>query len=115
MDDFTVSATSADGPDASADEGSDRLVRVTGDVDSVTAHRLRSAVAPLLGPGAKVTLDCAGIRFLDSAGLRVLLELHRTAQDEDGQLVLAAPPAVVERVLELSGVTELFTILPGFD
>lgn len=104
MDEFTVSATASE---AAAQ------VAVAGDVDLASAAGLLEAVAPLVRPGVEVTVDCAEIRFLDSAGLRVLLELNRRAQDVGGTLVLVAPSEVVTRILELAGVVRLFTVRPA--
>lgn len=104
MDEFTVSATA---PDA---EGQVARVAVRGDVDLATADRLQAAVAPLLRPRAEVVLDCAGVGFLDSTGLRVLLALNRAARADGGTLVLEAPPEAVTRVLALAGVAGLFTV-----
>jgi anti-sigma B factor antagonist len=103
MDEFTVSATSSD---ASV------LVAVAGDVDLATADRLHTAVAPLIRPQVRIDVRCADISFLDSAGLRVLLELNRQAQEAGGTLTLCAPSEVVSRTLDLAGVAELFTVMP---
>lgn len=104
MDEFTVSATASE---AAAQ------VAVAGDVDLASADGLLEAVAPLVRPGVEVAVDCAEVRFLDSAGLRVLLELNRRAQDAGGTLVLVAPSEVVTRILELAGVVQLFTVRPA--
>ncbi|NUR61628.1 MAG: STAS domain-containing protein [Catenulispora sp.] len=103
MEEFTVSAT--------ASETAAR-VAVSGDVDLAAADRLLAAVAPLIRPGAEVAVDCADVRFLDSAGLRALLELNRKAQDAGGTLALVAPSEAVSRLLELAGVAGLFTVRP---
>jgi anti-anti-sigma factor len=103
MEEFTVSATTSQ---------TTARVAVTGDVDLAAADRLLAAVAPLIRPGAEVIVDCASVRFLDSAGLRTLLELNRKAQETGGTMVLAAPSEAVSRLLELAGVTELFTVRP---
>ncbi|GAA2002167.1 STAS domain-containing protein [Catenulispora subtropica] len=103
MDEFTVSATA-----------SDSAVRATvaGDVDLATAERLREAVTSEVRPGVRVDLDCSGVSFLDSAGVRVLLELNRTAREAGGGLVLVAPSEVVVRILDLAGVAGLFALRP---
>ena len=101
MDDFSVSATV---------EGTTVHAAVRGDVDLAAADRLWRAVSPLVMPGRDVVLDCSGIGFLDSSGLRILLELDHRAEELDGRLVLTAVPAPVARVLELTGVSAVLTI-----
>jgi len=104
MDEFTVATT---------ESGTTVRVAVRGDVDLATAEELRAAVVPLIRAGREVDLDCAEIGFLDSAGLRVLLDLNRRAGDAGGELVLVGLPDIVSRVLELAGVAQMFTVRPG--
>jgi anti-anti-sigma factor len=101
MHGFSVSATVT---------GSAATVVATGDVDLATADRLRAAALPLVAPGIEVRLDCEGVDFLDSAGLRVLLELDRTARSAGATLILAAPSDPVTRTLELAGVAHVFNV-----
>jgi anti-sigma B factor antagonist len=101
VDDFSVSATV---------EGSTVRAVVKGDVDLAAADRLWRAVTPLVMPGRDIVLDCSGIGFLDSSGLRILLDLDRRAEEVAGKLILAAVPAPVARVLDLAGVSAVFTI-----
>lgn len=101
MDDFSVRAKLA---------GSTVVAAVAGDVDLAAAERLWNAVAPLIQPGRDVVLDCAGIRFLDSTGLRTLLDLDRRTTEMGGRLTLADVPPPVSRILDLAGVTGAFRI-----
>jgi len=89
------------------------LVTVTGDVDLATAERLRETVLARIEPGREVCLDCSGVQFLDSAGLRVLLEADRTARTTRASLVLAAPSDAVARTIQLAGVAEVLTVRPA--
>ncbi|MBW8804207.1 MAG: STAS domain-containing protein [Catenulisporales bacterium] len=104
MDEFTVSTTTS---------GTAVRVAVRGDVDLATAEQLQEAVSPLIRAGCEVAVDCAEIQFLDSAGLRVLLELNRRAGEAGGELVLVALSDIVSRVLDLAGVAQMFTVRPG--
>jgi anti-sigma B factor antagonist len=104
VDDFSVRATV---------EGTTVRAAVRGDVDLAAADRLWGAVSPLILPGRDVVVDCSGIGFLDSSGLRTLLDLNRRADRAGGGLVLAGVPAPVAHVLELAGVSGTFTIRDG--
>ena len=48
-------------------------------------------------------LDLPGVTFIDSSGLRVLVEAHQLRIERGTRLVLRAPSAPVQRLLEISG------------
>ena len=57
-------------------------------------------------PGADITLDISGLRYISSAGLRVILRLFKSTK---GLRLVNASPEVYE-VFDLSGFTELMEI-----
>jgi anti-sigma B factor antagonist len=75
---------------------------VAGEIDGNTSPVLAAA---LLGKSADaIELDMAGIEFVDSSGLRVLIEAHQKAQAAGGSLTLISISETVARLLEISGV-----------
>ena len=50
------------------------------------------------------------VTFMDSSGLRVLLDVHQRAADASRGLVLLRPSDSVMRLLEISGLGDHFTI-----
>ncbi|MGH3415136.1 MAG: STAS domain-containing protein [Actinocrinis sp.] len=80
-----------------------RVVTVRGEVDLATADQLWKELEPLLAPEALVVLDGTAITFLDSSGLRVLLQAGNRASAAGGAFRLVAPQAAVRRVLDLAG------------
>jgi anti-anti-sigma factor len=101
VDDFSVRAKV---------EGTIVMAAVEGDIDLAAAEHLLNAVAPLIQPGRDIVIDCAGIRFLDSTGLRTLLDLDRRTTEAGGRLTLTEVPPPVSRILDLAGVTGAFRI-----
>jgi anti-sigma B factor antagonist len=86
------------------DAGSGRL-RLIGDLDLSTLEAFRSGVDDLTGP-ADVTLDLSELAFIDSSGIRAMLQVHLALRAEGRRLVLLAPTPFVRRVfdtLELAG------------
>lgn len=79
------------------------VVTVRGELDLATADRLWVELEPLLLPRNLVVLDGSGISFLDSSGLRVLLQAGKRASTDGAIFRLVAPQAAVQRVLELAG------------
>jgi anti-anti-sigma factor len=81
----------------------DRLVTVRGELDLAAAEQLWQSLEPLLLPGVLVVVDGTDLSFLDSSGLRVLLQAHKRAETEGAVLRLIAPQPAVLRVLDLAG------------
>ena len=50
-------------------------------------------------------VDLAGVSFIDSSGLRVLVQDHQTRTEAGESLRLRAPSAAVQRLLEISGLS----------
>jgi anti-sigma B factor antagonist len=93
-------------------QGKWSILGVTGRVDSRTSPELEAAFRQLLGQGAVwIELDMNGIRYLSSAGLRVLLDTLKAVRAASGDLRLRSPRENVREVLDLSGFSDLFTIL----
>ena len=92
------------------DDDQHTVVTVTGDIDFATSEPLWEDLDTRLTPAKSVIIDCSGITFLDSMGLRALLQAKDRARELDIPLTLAAPSGPVSRVLELAGVSALFSI-----
>lgn len=82
-----------------------RHLGLSGDLDSFTSPDLDEALAAL-GPEADVMVELAGVSFIDSSGLRVLIAAHTALDGRGNRLVLAAPNRSVSRLFEISGLTE---------
>lgn len=90
--------------------GAVTVVRAVGEVDMAVAGDLWDALEPLLLPGASVALDCSDVSFFDSTGLRIAVQAANQAKEVDAAFALIAPSDPVVRVLDLSGVTGMFTV-----
>jgi anti-sigma B factor antagonist len=90
-------------------DGLNAVVRLTGELDTATQNLLIGIATPCIIRGATLTLDCAGITFMDSRGLQAMLELRRITLRTGAVLTLASPPRAVRRILVLAGVAALFT------
>ena len=59
-----------------------------------------------------VVLDLSEVTFADSSALRELLRHDAGLREDGARLVLAAPSAAVERLLELTRARELLDVAP---
>ncbi|MGW0496027.1 STAS domain-containing protein [Streptomyces sp. NPDC003007] len=89
------------------------VLRVTGDLDYDQAPVLRGRLDQLsLAPGQCLVLDLAGLEFCDSSGITALLAARQHALAAGADIVLAAVPANLLRVLTLVGLDQVFTLRP---
>lgn len=92
------------------------LLEVAGPLDVATAPAFRQALLEAqYGRGARVAVDLSGLEFLDSFGLGVLVGGAKRARLHAGELLLVAPPSRIRRVLEVSGVDRLLTVVADLD
>ncbi|WP_268644894.1 STAS domain-containing protein [Nocardiopsis sp. EMB25] len=92
------------------------VVTVGGEIDLYTAPQLRSGLLEALEGGARrLVIDMSRTEFCDSTGISVLLSAMKRSRDKGGDLELVAPKAAVVKVLEVTGLDEVFTIHSGFD
>lgn len=89
------------------------VIDVIGGVDLATTDLLMKTAAEHLSSGIPLVVDCSRITFLNSVGLKGLLEIRRQAVNTGSDLVLAAPSHCVSRVLELSGTQHVFQLHAG--
>jgi anti-sigma B factor antagonist len=79
------------------------LLRLTGDLDVVTAPLLQRRVDELLGAGHhSLLIDAASLGFCDSTGLRVLLTTRRRLSERSGALRLLRTSDLLQRLLDMS-------------
>ena len=86
---------------------------LAGEIDMVSTPRLRPVLeAECARRSETVLIDLSGVDYVDSHGLRVLVETHRKLADEGRRLVLAPPPDHVWRVFVLTGLDAVLTVGP---
>jgi anti-sigma B factor antagonist len=90
--------------------GEDALVvRVSGDLDLATSSRFSEvlAAAPV---GRHVVIDLTDCSFLDSSGVRALVQAARKIPADERRVhVVAGSPAIL-RVLEITGVDRMVPV-----
>lgn len=88
--------------------GSARLV-LHGDLDAASASSADRALRVLLERDVRrVVLDFRDLDFMDSMGVKFLIDGRDRARELGVEIALAYGEGVVERVLNVSGVAKLF-------
>ena len=87
------------------------VILVSGEVDVSNADELRSALDSCLGSDVTdVTVDLAGVPYIDSTGIGVLVGAAHRAAEKGVRLEVARPQRNVARVLGLLGVSSELNI-----
>jgi anti-sigma B factor antagonist len=85
------------------------VVRVTGEVDMSNAATLQEVLDEATSVDVeRLVFDLAGLEFIDSSGLAVLL----AAAQKVPSVQLRNPSAIVRRVVEVTGLTETLPTEP---
>ncbi len=85
------------------------VLAVTGELDMSNAAMLKAAIASTDAvEHGRLVFELSGLRFIDSAGIAVLLE----AAEHVGSVSVRAPAPPVRRVIEVTGLTEVLRIEP---
>lgn len=82
------------------------VLAVRGEIDAASAPVLREAVERVQALEVPVVIDLAGVTFMDSSGLSVLVEATLRAGDAASVCVRNASEQVL-RVLEVTGLDSL--------
>ncbi len=86
--------------------GASIVIRVSGEVDLSNAERFEEAIqlACTDGGDRNVLVDLSELSFIDSTGLRVLIEATRNSRSNGDQLHFRGPSPQVRRILEVTGI-----------
>ena len=93
------------------------VAAVAGDVDIATANDMSAAVIAALEdhPGLGVILDFSNVGFMDSSGLRAVLDISRRLDLGAASLVLLSPNRPVRKLLSLAGLDERMSLATTLD
>ncbi|MDY0050538.1 MAG: STAS domain-containing protein [Halothiobacillaceae bacterium] len=87
-------------------------ILLTGRVDSATAGEFEQTLKSLFDTeGSKVILNFAGLNYISSAGLRVVLMAAKRAKQNQGRLVLCGLLPHVREVFEISGFLKILEVI----
>jgi anti-sigma B factor antagonist len=94
-----------------ADTTTPTTVVLTGEIDLATSGRVRDALMAVCNSGEiKVVVDMTNVTFMDSTGLAALVGPLKRFRSMNGSIVIRSPSRGVQKVLEITGLTRVFTI-----
>jgi anti-anti-sigma factor len=91
------------------------IAHVNEDIDAANAAATRQQLADALGPDAlSLVVDLSGTRYLDSAGIDMLLRLSDRFDHRRARLILVIPDtSQLKRLVTIVGMPEAIAIHPS--
>lgn len=89
--------------------GTNLTVALEGRLDTMTSPELEQAMRTALDDVDTLTLDLANLVYISSAGLRVLLTLHKRMAGKGGMKVIHVGE-IVQEVFDVTGFSGVLTI-----
>ena len=88
--------------------GERAVIEAVGEVDRETSSSLAAAIDRAAQTSHSIDLDLAGVAFMDSQGLRVIVEA-KSAIGPDTTIFVAEASQQVTQLLAMTGLAEFFT------
>ncbi len=93
------------------DFGGHAVVALSGELDLLEAPGVTThLIAAVAAYGPSIIVDLAELEFIDSCGLGVLVRVLRWTRGCGGDLSLAAPQHRVSRILQITGLIDVFPV-----
>jgi anti-anti-sigma factor len=86
-------------------------IRLFGEFDLACEERFRERLSTIDRGAESLVLDLRDLEFIDSAGLRVMVELNDGAERDGLDFVILCGDGQVRRVLRESGLEELLPVV----
>jgi anti-sigma B factor antagonist len=88
------------------------LVSISGEFDLGATPEFERVVSELTGGGLRaVEIDLRRVTFIDSTGLRMLVDVERVARERELPLRIVRGGSAVERVLQLTGLDQVLPLV----
>jgi anti-sigma B factor antagonist len=96
--------------------GACTVIAPHGELDVLTAAALRTAIGDVIQAGrVHLVLDAAGITFMDSTGIGVLVIALRRTRASGGSFAIAGAHGRTLRTLAMTGLDRVFDLHDGVD
>ena len=87
--------------------GAEHVIAMRGELDLAHAAEVEGALRAAEATDAEqITLDLAGLNFIDSTGVRSILSANERSTANGRRLTLRRGPQAVQRVFEICGVAD---------
>ena len=93
-------------------EESGRLVAgLVGDLDNAASTQAKRSLEPVFErTDCDVVIDCTGLNYISSSGLRIILDVFKHTRSNGHKAILRNLSEDVKEIFDLSGFLQLFII-----
>ncbi|MBQ9643531.1 MAG: STAS domain-containing protein [Lachnospiraceae bacterium] len=89
--------------------GDELIISLEGRLDTRTAPELEEELKKVLPETKQLTFDFAGLEYISSAGLRVLLSAQKV-MSKQGSMKIAHANETIMEIFEVTGFVDILTI-----
>lgn len=95
-----------------SEEGTKALVTLEGRLDTTNADQFQKDIDPLLnGSFSDIEIDCTGMEYTSSQGLRMFLMLQKNATSKGCKMVMKNMKPQVKEVFDITGFSHIISII----
>ena len=88
------------------------MVTPDGRLDTSNADQFQQDIAPLMqGDKPDIDIDCTGMTYTSSQGLRLFLTLQKSVMARGGKMVMRNMNPQVKEVFDITGFSNIITIV----
>lgn len=92
--------------------GNKTFVVLSGRLDTTTADKFMQDITPLMqGDNPDIEIDCTGLEYTSSQGLRMFLMLQKSVTARKGNLVMRNMKPNVKEVFDITGFSNIIKIV----
>jgi anti-anti-sigma factor len=88
------------------------FVELDGRIDTTNAEQFQNDISPLMeGENPDIDIDCTGMTYTSSQGLRIFLMLQKSVMSRGGKMVMRNMNPMVKEVFDITGFSNIITII----
>ncbi len=89
------------------------LIMVDGRLDTTHADAFEKEMMEILeGGNQQIVMDCSGLHYISSSGLRIFLTVQKQMMARGGKFKLCHLQASIQEIFDMSGFSMIFSIYP---
>lgn len=89
------------------------IVKIDGRIDTTNFNEFENELIELIDSGEiKIILNCSGLNYISSSGLRVFLIAQKKILALNGLLYLSDMQSSIKEIFNISGFSTIFQIFP---